>query len=88
MSDRQTGHLESSTKEAASHTDTTTHLQRDAGVFHQCKDGSIVTRPRDCREGSSILPPIQIDGEEKLAGKTIRRGQDGTTCDGGKVLMG
>ena len=69
MSDRQTNQLESHTKEVAGHTDLTTHLQQDAGVFHQCKDGSIVTRPGDCREGSSMLPPIQIDGADKVPGK-------------------
>jgi hypothetical protein len=70
MTDRQPNHLETHTKEVAGHSDVTTHLQQDAGVFHQCKDGSIVTKPGDCREGSSMLPPIQIDGADQIPRKT------------------
>jgi hypothetical protein len=87
MTDRQTNHIEAPAKEAAHQTDATARLQEQALVLHQCKDGSLVRNPLDCKASSGSLPSLHIDGEEKVASKTFRRSPGGVTSDGGKVAV-
>jgi hypothetical protein len=87
MTDRQTNHIEAPVMEAAHQTDATARLQQQATVLHECKDGSLVRNPLDCKATAQLLPPLHIDGEEKFASKTVRRGPGGVTSDGGKVAL-
>ncbi|MDP3507574.1 MAG: hypothetical protein Q8T09_06255 [Candidatus Melainabacteria bacterium] len=39
-------------------------MQEALSNYHVCKDGSVVTNPRDC-QGNNVLPPLSLDNISK-----------------------
>ncbi len=63
MSDHQVNRMEPQASEAVKHNDSRDNLQQQALILFQCKDGSLVSNPRQCKQTVGALPELEITGK-------------------------
>jgi hypothetical protein len=55
--------MEPQASEAVKHNDSRDNLQQQALILFQCKDGSLVSNPRQCKQTVGALPELEITGK-------------------------